>query len=70
MNKVLVLTFVTEDLKNYRFAIKNPKDDLNIDTVREVANKIITTKSFNTSKREIKEFKKASYFTRQETVIE
>ncbi|MBF0713594.1 DUF2922 domain-containing protein [Gemella sp. GH3] len=69
MEKNLVLTFNTEDKKTYRVKFRNPKDNLNIDSINLAASKLITTNILNNSKRSLKDLKKASYVTREETII-
>lgn len=69
MEKNLVLTFNTEDKKTYRVTLRNPKDNLNLDSISLAASKLIATNILNNSKRTLKDLKKASYVTREETII-
>lgn len=70
MTKTLELIFTTEDNKKHKVIIKKPKDALDKDIVSQVGNKIIATKAFNTAKRVLTNFDKATYIIRQEQVIE
>lgn len=69
MEKILVITFTTEDNKNYKLTLKKPKDNLEKSAVEAVAQKIVDTAIFNTSKRVLKSFKKAVYVTTSENVL-
>ncbi|MBF0716066.1 DUF2922 domain-containing protein [Gemelliphila palaticanis] len=70
MTKQLVMTFNTEDNKTFRVTIKNPKDSLERSTINQVAEKIVSTRIFNNSKRVVKSLKKVAYVTRDENVVE
>lgn len=70
MNKILMLTFNTEDNKNYKLTIQNPKDNLEKSSINTVADKIVATEIFNNTKRVLKSLKKASYITREEHIVE
>lgn len=70
MEKNLILTFNTADNKTYRLTIRNPKDDIEKSTVATVAEKIVNTKIFDNSKRELRSLKKVAYVTREENIVE
>lgn len=70
MTKQLVMTFNTEDNKTFRVTIKNPKDSLERSTINQVAEKIVSTRIFNNSKRVVTSLKKVAYVTRDENVVE
>ena len=69
MSKFLMLTFLTAENKKVAVSIREPKDDLTREKILPVCEKIISSTIFNTNKRTLKEFSRASYITRTEDVI-
>ena len=69
MKKHLILTFLTQTNKKYTVSIKEPKEDLTRAVAEAVAEKIISSQIFNTPKHTLKQFVKASYITREETIL-
>lgn len=69
MSKTLVIKFKTNQDKNYHFTIAKPNENLELSTVRTAVDKIIETKAFDNSKRELKSFEKAVYVIREEIEI-
>ena len=70
MQKKLNLYFTTADKKSYHITLNYPKDNLTKAEAEAVGQKIIATKVFNNEKRTLVEFKKASYVTTEETVLQ
>ena len=70
MQKKLNLYFTTADKKSYHITLNYPKDNLTKAESEAVGQKIIATKVFNNEKRTLTEFKKASYVTTEETVLQ
>lgn len=70
MEKTLNLYFTTADKKSYHISLHNPKDNLAKSEVEAIGQKIVDTKIFNNEKRTLAAFKKASYVTREETVLQ
>ncbi len=70
MQKKLNLYFTTADKKSYHITLNYPKDNLTKAEAEAVGQKIIATKVFNNEKRTLTEFKKASYVTTEETVLQ
>ncbi len=70
MEKKLNLYFTTADKKSYHITLNYPKDNLTKAEAEAVGQKIIATKVFNNEKRTLTEFKKASYVTTEETVLQ
>lgn len=70
MQKKLNLYFTTADKKSYHITLNYPKDNLTKAEAEAAGQKIIATKVFNNEKRTLAEFKKASYVTTEETVLQ
>lgn len=70
MQKKLNLYFTTADKKSYHITLNYPKDNLTKAEAEAVGQKIIATKVFNNEKRTLAEFKKASYVTTEETILQ
>ena len=70
MQKKINLYFTTADKKSYHITLNYPKDNLTKAEAEAVGQKIIATKVFNNEKRTLTEFKKASYVTTEETVLQ
>ena len=70
MQKKLNLYFTTADKKSYHITLNYPKDNLTKAEAEAVGQKIIATKVSNNEKRTLTEFKKASYVTTEETVLQ
>ena len=70
MTKSLIITFNTADNKSFRLSIRNPKEDVTKAMVQPIAEKIVSTRVFNTPKRELTSLKKVVYISRDETVVE
>ena len=70
MQKKLNLYFTTADKKSYHITLNYPKDNLTKAEAEAVGQKIIATKVFNNEKRTLTEFKKASYVTTEETILQ
>ena len=70
MEKKLNLYFTIADKKSYHITLNYPKDNLTKAEAEAVGQKIIATKVFNNEKRTLTEFKKASYVTTEETVLQ
>lgn len=70
MEKKLVLTFITKEKKHRSLILRSPKENLSLETINTVAEKIISTKIFNTIKYELESLSKASYVTREEQIIQ
>ena len=70
MQKKLNLYFTTADKKSYHITLNYPKDNITKAEAEAVGQKIIATKVFNNEKRTLAEFKKASYVTTEETILQ
>ena len=70
MQKKLNLYFTTADKKSYHITLNYPKYNLTKAEAEAAGQKIIATKVFNNEKRTLTEFKKASYVTTEETVLQ
>lgn len=70
MTKTLTLQFKTTKGKNFRLSFKQPKEGLTKADVEPIATKIIESKIFNKTGRELASFTKVSYVSRDEAVVQ
>lgn len=69
MEKHLILTFTTNDKKDFKLSLSNPKENVTKEMILPIAEKIIETKIFNSKKHTLLSFKNAKYVLREETII-